>query len=74
MKINKEINLVELAGEISHLMLANITIQNGGFIEDLFIENEDEVFIYAEKTQDLFNEYYDEIYEFLEQKGFKHKQ
>ncbi len=75
MKINKEINLVELAGEMAETMLKNVTEQNG-YKESDIIEylDVDEFGCYTDEAQDVYNEYYDEIYEFLEKQGFKHKE
>lgn len=72
-KIKKELNLVELASEIASVMLFNVTQQSGIKEEDLFEEeNDGELTTYTEEAQDLFNKYYDEIWEYLENKGFKH--
>lgn len=75
MNIKNKLNLVELASEMAGAMLKNVTEQNG-YKESDIIEylDVDEFGCYTDEAQDLFNEYYDEIYEFLEQKGFKHKQ
>lgn len=73
MKINKNLNLVELASEMAEVMLHNVA-QQSGIEEKEIIEDfgEDEFSGYTEEAQDLFNEYYDEIWEYLENKGFKH--
>lgn len=71
MKIKKELNLVELASEMASFMLKSIILQNGYNLNDYFIIDEDES-KYTEEAQDIFNEYYDEIYEYLEDRGFKH--
>jgi hypothetical protein len=74
MNIKNKLNLVELASEIASVMLFNVTQQSGIKEEDLFEEeNDGELTTYTEEAQDLFNKYYDEIYEFLEKQGFKHK-
>ena len=56
-------------------MLKNVTEQNG-YKESDIIEylDKDEFGCYTDEAQDLFNKYYDEIYEFLEKQGFKHKE
>jgi hypothetical protein len=75
MNIKNKLNLVELASEIASVMLFNVTQQSGIKEEDLFEEeNDGELTTYTEEAQDLFNKYYDEIYEFLEKQGFKHKE
>ena len=75
MNIKNKLNLVELASEIASVMLFNATQQSGIKEEDLFEEeNDGELTTYTEEAQDLFNKYYDEIYEFLEKQGFKHKE
>lgn len=72
MKIKKELNLVELASTIADTMLYNVALQSG-CDENMFKEESDEEFLeYTEEAQDLFNEYYDEIWEYLVNKGFKH--
>ena len=74
MNIKNKLNLVELASEIASVMLFNVPQQSGIKEEDLFEEeNDGELTTYTEEAQDLFNKYYDEIYEFLEKQGFKHK-
>ena len=75
MNIKNKLNLVELASEMAGAMLKNVTEQNG-YKESDIIEylDVDEFGCYTDEAQDLFNKYYDEIYEFLEKQGFKHKQ
>ena len=69
MNIKNKLNLVELASEMAE------TEQNG-YKESDIIEylDVDEFGCYTDEAQDLFNKYYDEIYEFLEKQGFKHKE
>ena len=75
MKIKKELNLVELASEMAETMLLNVTLQSGLKSEDIIEDFGSEEFsAYTDEAQDLFNKYYDEIYEFLEKQGFKHKE
>jgi hypothetical protein len=71
MKIKKELNLVELASETASTLLLNVLYNSGWKQNEIFVE-EDGVSTYTEEAQDIFNEYYDEIYEYLENKGFKH--
>ena len=74
MKIKKELNLVELASEMAETMLLNVTLQSGLKSEDIIEDFGSEEFsAYTDEAQDVYNEYYDEIYEFLEKQGFKHK-
>ncbi len=75
MKIKKELNLVELASEMAETMLLNVTLQSGLKSEDIIEDFGSEEFsAYTDEAQDVYNEYYDEIYEFLEKQGFKHKE
>ena len=75
MKIKKELNLVELASEMAETMLLNVTLQSGLKSEDIIEDFGSEEFsAYTDEAQDLFNKYYDEIYEFLEKQVFKHKE
>ena len=75
MKIKKELNLVELASEMAETMLLNVTLQSGLKSEDIIEDFGSEEFsAYTDEAQDLFNKYYDEVYEFLEKQGFKHKE
>ena len=75
MKIKKELNLVDLASEMAETMLLNVTLQNGLKSEDIIEDFGSEEFsAYTDEAQDVYNEYYDEIYEFLEKQGFKHKE
>lgn len=73
MKIKKKLNLVELASEMASAMLFNASQQSGILEENLFEEeNDGELTTYTEEAQELFNEYYDDIWEYLVNKGFKH--
>ena len=75
MNIKNKLNLVELASEMAETMLLNITLQSGLKSKDIIEDfGEDEFVAYTDEAQDLFNKYYDEIYEFLEKQGFKHKE
>ena len=75
MKIKKELNLVELASEMAETMLLNVTLQSGLKSEDIIEDFGSEEFsAYTDEAQDVYNGYYDEIYEFLEKQGFKHKE
>lgn len=75
MKIKKELNLVELASEMAETMLLNVTLQSGLKSEDIIEDFGSEEFsAYTDEAQDVYNEYYDEVYEFLEKQGFKHKE
>jgi len=75
MRIKKELNLVELASEMAETMLLNVTLQSGLKSEDIIEDFGSEEFsAYTDEAQDVYNEYYDEIYEFLEKQGFKHKE
>ena len=75
MNIKNKLNLVELASEMAETMLLNITLQSGLKSKDVIEDfGEDEFVAYTDEAQDLFNKYYDEIYEFLEKQGFKHKE
>ena len=67
MNIKNKLNLVELASEMAETMLKNVTEQNG-YKESDIIEylDKDEFGCYTDEAQDLFNKYYDEVYEFLE--------
>lgn len=56
-------------------MLLNVTLQSGLKSEDIIEDFGSEEFsAYTDEAQDVYNEYYDEIYEFLEKQGFKHKE
>ena len=75
MRIKKELNLVELASEMAETMLLNVTLQSGLKSEDIIEDFGSEEFsAYTDEAQDVYNEYYDEVYEFLEKQGFKHKE
>lgn len=75
MNIKNKLNLVELASEMAGTMLKNVTEQNGWKEYEVIVHSHDDKFSwYTEEAQDLFNKYYDEIYEFLEKQGFKHKE
>lgn len=74
MNIKKELNLVELASEMAETMLLNVTLQNGLKSEDIIEDFGSEEFsAYTDEAQDVYNEYYDEIYNMLCNLGFKHK-
>ncbi len=74
MKIKKELNLVELASEMAETMLLNVTLQSGLKSEDIIEDFGSEEFsAYTDEAQDVYNEYYDEIYNMLCNSGFKHK-
>lgn len=74
MKIKKELNLVELASEMAETMLLNVILQSGLKSKDLIEDFGEEEFVaYTDEAQDLFNKYYDEIYNMLCNLGFKHK-
>jgi len=74
MNIKNKLNLVELASEMAGTMLKNVTEQNG-YKESDIIEylDVDEFGCYTDEAQDVYNEYYDEIYNMLCNLGFKHK-
>jgi hypothetical protein len=60
---------------MAETMLLNVTLQSGLKSEDIIEDfDSEELTTYTEEAQDLFNKYYDEIYEFLEKQGFKHKE
>lgn len=74
MNIQKELNLVELAAKMAETMLINIAEQNNLKESDIirFLEK-NEISYYTDEAQNLYNKYYDSIYEFLENQGFKNK-
>lgn len=75
MNIKNKLNLVELASEMAETMLKNVTEQNGWKEYEVIVHSYDDKFSwYTDEAQDLFNKYYDEVYEFLEKQGFKHKE
>ncbi len=67
-----KLNLVELASEMAETMLNNVTLQSGKTYTSLYVEDENGNTSYTEEAQDLFDDYYDYIYELLTKKGFEH--
>ena len=67
-----KLNLVELASEMAETMLNNVTLQYGKTYDSLCVEDENGNTSYTEEAQDLFDDYYDYIYELLTKKGFEH--
>lgn len=59
-----KINIVETATNLAH---ARMVDEIGGNTNDVWSEEEDNLNIYTEEVQDLFNEYYDYYYSILEE-------
>jgi hypothetical protein len=60
--MNIKINIEETASELAHQRIEMFFDYNQ---EKIYKEVSDEVSIYTEKAQDLFNIFYDEFYDFL---------
>lgn len=67
-----KLNLVELASEMAETMLNNVTLQSGKTYTSLYVEDENSNTSYTDEAQDLFDDYYDYIYELLTKEGFEH--
>ena len=63
----KEINIVKAASEMAEALLINVCLQNGKKEMSLYEKGG-----YTKEAQELFNIYYDDMYNYLISIGFKH--
>ena len=66
-------NLLELCSDLADAVVSKIAIYNKEESSYIDRDQDDTVWIYYDKYQDLFNEYYDEFYNLLTEKGFEHE-
>lgn len=62
--MNISINILEVASELADLKVHEVFENNG--LKSHVLDTENDCYIYTELGQDVFNEWYDYYYEFLE--------
>lgn len=62
--MNISINILEVASELADLKVHEVFEING--LKSHVLDTENDCYIYTELGQDVFNEWYDYYYEFLE--------
>jgi hypothetical protein len=60
--MNIQINILEVASELAHKEVEKVFNFKA---ELIYIEVSDDMSIYTENAQDIFNQFYDEFYDFL---------